>query len=57
MAPPDVVDYVVLHELTHLKVKNHSAKFWAAVAALMPDYKRRVAWLKAKGKSLTLDGE
>jgi predicted metal-dependent hydrolase len=56
LAPLEVVDYVVVHELVHLKVKNHSAQFWAALAALMPDYKRRVAWLKANGKFLTLDG-
>jgi predicted metal-dependent hydrolase len=57
MAPPEVVDYVVVHELVHLKVKNHSRTFWASVAALMPVYTRRVAWLKANGKFLTLDGE
>jgi predicted metal-dependent hydrolase len=57
LAPMEVVDYVVVHELAHLQVKNHSKTFWAAVAALMPDYKRRMAWLKANGKFLTLDGE
>jgi predicted metal-dependent hydrolase len=57
LAPLEVVDYVVVHELAHLKIKNHSKTFWAAVAALLPDYKRRVAWLKANGKFLTLDGE
>jgi predicted metal-dependent hydrolase len=57
LAPLEVVDYVVVHELAHLKIKNHSKAFWAAVAALMPDYKRRMAWLKANGKFLTLDGE
>lgn len=46
MAPLEVVDYVVIHELVHLKVHNHSKTFWDSVAALMPDYKRRMAWLK-----------
>ena len=53
MAPLDVVDYVVIHELAHLKVKNHSKTFWDFVAALMPDYKRRVAWLKANRHLMT----
>jgi hypothetical protein len=57
MAPLEVVDYVVIHELAHLKVKNHSAVFWAEVAKMMPDYKRHVTWLKKNGQSLTIDGE
>ena len=54
MAPPEVIDYVVLHELVHLKVKNHSRTFWDGVATLMPDYKRQVDWLKKNGRALTL---
>jgi hypothetical protein len=57
MAPLEVVDYVVVHELVHLKVKNHSKKFWTQVAAILPDYKRHVAWLKKNGKYLTLGDE
>ena len=57
MAPQDVVDYVVIHELAHLKIKNHSAVFWIEVARLMPDYKRGRDWLKKNGHFLTLDGE
>jgi predicted metal-dependent hydrolase len=57
MAPLDVVDYVVIHELAHLKVKDHSPKFWAEVARMQPDFKRRRAWLKKNGRFLTLDGE
>jgi predicted metal-dependent hydrolase len=57
MAPLEVVDYVAAHELAHLKVRNHSKTFWAAVAALMPEYKRHAAWLKTNGKFLSLDGE
>jgi predicted metal-dependent hydrolase len=56
MAPLEVVDYVVLHELAHLKVKNHSPVFWAEVARMLPDFKRRRAWLKKNGRFLTLDG-
>ena len=54
MAPLDVVDYVVIHELVHLRVHNHSKTFWEGVAALIPDYKHRVAWLKANGSLMHL---
>ena len=57
MAPLEVIDYVVIHELVHLKIKNHSPVFWAEVARLMPSYKRCTAWLKKNGHQLTLAGE
>jgi predicted metal-dependent hydrolase len=43
---PDVVDYVVIHELAHLREMNHSPRFWAVVAAVMPDYRLARALLK-----------
>ena len=52
MAPPQVVDYVVLHELVHTQVRNHSKAFWDKLGKLMPDYKQRLAWLKKNGKYL-----
>ena len=55
MTPSSVVDYVILHELVHLKIKNHSKDFWAQVGKLMPDYKKHMAWLKKNGKLLTLE--
>ena len=57
MAPLEAVDYVVIHELTHLKIKNHSPVFWAEVARLMPTYKLGHEWLKKNGHLLTLSGE
>jgi predicted metal-dependent hydrolase len=54
MAPPEVIEYVVLHELVHTQVRNHSQKFWQRVGALMPGYKQSVSWLKKNGKLLTL---
>lgn len=54
MAPLEVVDYVVIHELAHLRHPNHSAAFWAEVAGMMPDYKRQRDWLKKNGRFLTL---
>lgn len=52
MAPPEVLDYVVVHELCHLKEMNHSAAFWAEVRAVMPDYERPKQWLKDNGWKL-----
>ena len=54
MAPPEIVDYVVVHELAHLSVPNHSAAFWAVVRQFCPDYKKLLAWLKANGPMLNL---
>ncbi|MGB8213107.1 MAG: SprT family zinc-dependent metalloprotease [Anaerolineales bacterium] len=53
MAPPEVLDYVILHELVHTRIQNHSKTFWNRVAELMPDYKGRLDWLKKNGKFLT----
>ena len=46
-APPHIINYVVCHELAHLKEMNHSAKFWAEVASIFPDYKLAEKELKA----------
>lgn len=55
MAPLSVVEYVVVHELVHLKVPNHSRAFWAEVARINPTYQKSRAWLKKHGYLLTLD--
>jgi hypothetical protein len=54
MAPMDVIDYVVVHELAHRREMNHSAKFWAVVASVLPDYDKRRRWLKDHGGILTI---
>lgn len=46
-APPEVIDYVIIHELAHLSVFDHSQKFWDLVAAAMPDYREKEEWLKS----------
>lgn len=46
-APPHIINYVICHELAHLKEMNHSAKFWAVVASIFPDYKAAEKELKA----------
>jgi predicted metal-dependent hydrolase len=52
MAPQEVVDYVVVHELVHTQVHNHSKTFWNRLGELMPDYKARLTWLKKNGRLL-----
>lgn len=49
MAPMEVLDYVVVHELCHLKEMNHSKDFWALVEEILPDYKKSRNWLRACG--------
>ncbi len=52
LAPPEVLDYVIVHELCHRKEMNHSPRFWAEVAKVIPDYKSREKWLKTEGTRL-----
>ncbi len=54
MAPPEVLDYVVVHELSHRLEMNHSARFWAQVEKTMPDYRGPRKWLKEHGGRLML---
>ncbi len=52
MAPPEVLDYVVVHELAHLTHANHAPKFWSLVATYHPEYLARRAWLRTHGPLL-----
>lgn len=49
LMPQEIMDYVIVHELAHLKEMNHSARFWSEVERLIPDYKKRRAWLMENG--------
>ena len=55
MAPSEVIDYVVVHELTHLIIRNHSNDYWNEVGKVMPDYDQYRKWLKENGHRLTLE--
>lgn len=54
LAPPAVLDYVVVHELCHLTHMNHSPAFWQSVEAVCPDYRDLRKWLKEHGSELVL---
>ena len=54
LAPPEILDYVVVHELCHLTHMNHSKEFWSLVGSVIPDYKIRRKWLKENGHTLRL---
>jgi predicted metal-dependent hydrolase len=51
-APPEVIDYVIIHELAHRLEMNHSPRFWKLVADAMPNYREHESWLKEHGKGL-----
>lgn len=52
MAPLMVIDYVVVHELSHLEHKDHSKRFWKKVEDILPNYKEQRKWLKDNGHLL-----
>ena len=52
MVPPDVLNYVVAHEVAHLAEMNHSARFWAVVERLYPDHSEQRVWLRKHGEDL-----
>jgi len=54
MAPSNVIDYIVVHEMSHLIHKNHSIKFWDKVESILPDYKERRKWLRKYGVRMDL---
>jgi hypothetical protein len=51
-AHEDIIDYIVLHELCHLRIKEHSHRYWDLVYKFMPSYHEKIEWLKVNGNSL-----
>lgn len=54
MAPIGVLDYIVVHEMTHMIHKDHSRNYWEAVAKVMPDYEDKKRWLKENGINMDI---
>jgi predicted metal-dependent hydrolase len=54
MAPPKIIDYIVVHELCHLHQRDHTQAFWNEVDKVMSDYRERRAWLKENGAALDI---
>lgn len=54
MAPATVLDYIVVHELAHLKYLNHTRAFWNLVDRVLPDYRERKEWLRQNGAGMDL---
>lgn len=52
LAPPEVLRYVLVHELCHLKVRNHSPRFWRLVESLYPTWRDQRDWLRSNGQAL-----
>jgi hypothetical protein len=54
LAPPEILDYVVEHEVAHLTYMDHSPRFWALLESRVPDWRTHARWLKRYGSTLTL---
>jgi len=54
MAPVSVLDYIITHEMVHLKFANHSTEFWNELDKKMPDYREHENWLKQNGVKMSL---
>lgn len=54
MCPIAVIDYVIVHELSHITYKNHSSAFWARVKTVLPNYKEQQDWLKINRKLMEI---
>lgn len=54
LAPTSMIDYVLAHELVHLKHMNHSKEYWETLRMLLPDYEQRKEWLRINGSTLNV---
>jgi len=54
LAPPEILDYVVEHEVCHLEVMDHSPRFWALLESRVPDWRGHAAWLRRYGSTLVI---
>lgn len=54
LLPLDVLSYVIVHELVHLKIDNHTKAFWNEVDKIIPDYQKHIEWLKNNGAAMDI---
>lgn len=54
MAPIEIIDYIVVHEMCHMVHMNHSKSFWKFVGKIIPDYKKRTEWLQVNGSRMNI---
>jgi predicted metal-dependent hydrolase len=54
MAPPTIIDYIVVHELCHLHHRDHTDAFWNEVDKVAPNYRERKEWLRKNGAGLEI---
>ncbi len=54
LAPSEILDYVIEHEVAHLEVHDHSERFWTLLGSRVPEYREHEAWLRRHGQSLRL---
>ena len=54
LAPPEILEYVVEHEVCHLELMDHSPRFWALLESRVPDWRRHAGWLRRYGSTLVL---
>ena len=51
-APDDIIDYIIIHELCHLKIQWHSHHFWSFLKQFVHDYKKKIDWLNRNSENL-----
>jgi len=51
-APPEIIDYIIIHEMCHFKIKGHSYNFGNLIRRHVPDYPKLIEWLNINGKNL-----
>lgn len=54
MAPPKIIDYVIVHELCHMHQRDHTNAFWNEIDKVIPDYEERKEWLRKNGAGLDI---
>ncbi len=51
-APEDIINYIIIHELCHLKIQGHSHNFWSFLKQFLPNYQKKIEWLNRNSQSL-----